>query len=212
MYPTPQTCGIRALILCLLTPAILLRGALSASTADLSAALTLQRHLASGRLPASVKQQLDSDGRCAVLVLMADDDVRAETARLRTSLKAAIDTDEILRDSARLLKEKKGRLLAGLSPFDHELLADFEHFSVLYLQVNDTALASLLDDPGVAGVSENRRHRHFLTQSLPLIGQPQVQSRGYTGNGASVAILDTGVDYTLSAFGSCTAPGVPEGC
>ena len=212
MYPIPFNSGIRSLLLCLLTPVMLLGGALSAPAADLSAAISLQRHLASGRLPASVKQQLDSDGSCTVLVLMADDDVRSEAARLRTALKTTTDTDEILRDSARLLKEKKGRLLAGLSPFDHERLADFEHFSVLYLQLNDTALARLLDDPDVAGVRENRRHRHFLTQSLPLIGQPQVQSRGYTGNGSSVAILDTGVDYTLTAFGSCTAPGVPASC
>ncbi len=35
---------------------------------------------------------------------------------------------------------------------------------------------------------------------------------GTTGQGVSVAVLDTGVDYTRSAFGSCTAPGVPAGC
>ncbi len=31
------------------------------------------------------------------------------------------------------------------------------------------------------------------------------------GAGTSVAVLDTGVDYTLAAFGTCTAPGAPAG-
>jgi subtilisin family serine protease len=35
---------------------------------------------------------------------------------------------------------------------------------------------------------------------------------GADGQGTSVAVLDTGVDYTRSAFGSCTAPAIPSSC
>ena len=42
-----------------------------------------------------------------------------------------------------------------------------------------------------------------------------LESQGLTAGGSSnivVAVIDTGVDYTRSEFGSCTAPGVPAGC
>jgi subtilisin family serine protease len=52
----------------------------------------------------------------------------------------------------------------------------------------------------------------FLSQSAPLIRQDKTLTLGTTGQGAAVAVLDTGVDYTQSAFGSCTAPSVPAGC
>jgi len=62
------------------------------------------------------------------------------------------------------------------------------------------------------GVYENTAERLFLAESLPLIGQPQVAAQGYMGTGTAVAVLDTGVDYTKTAFGSCTAPGAPTNC
>jgi subtilisin family serine protease len=40
-----------------------------------------------------------------------------------------------------------------------------------------------------------------------LIRQPEAEAAGYVGDGSSVAVLDTGVDYTRPAFGSCSAPG-----
>ena len=44
-----------------------------------------------------------------------------------------------------------------------------------------------------------------------MIGQPAAAATGFTGAGTAVAVLDSGVDYTRAAFGSCSSPGVP-GC
>jgi subtilisin family serine protease len=52
----------------------------------------------------------------------------------------------------------------------------------------------------------------WLTQSLPRIRQPQVAAMGLTGAGSTVAVLDSGANFTLPAFGSCTSPGVPASC
>ncbi len=49
--------------------------------------------------------------------------------------------------------------------------------------------------------------RTALSESLTFINQPAVVAAGGSGSGSVVAILDTGVDYTLAAFGSCSAPG-----
>jgi subtilisin family serine protease len=63
----------------------------------------------------------------------------------------------------------------------------------------------------VIGVGSDRRDEAFLTQSLPLIGQPAAAGAGHTGAGTAVAVLDTGVDFTQAAFGGCGSPGTP-GC
>jgi hypothetical protein len=51
-----------------------------------------------------------------------------------------------------------------------------------------------------------------LAESLPLIrpgaGSP-AYAAGFTRAGTSVAVLDTGTDYTRAAFGSCTLPNTP---
>ena len=47
---------------------------------------------------------------------------------------------------------------------------------------------------------------------MPLINQPPVAAAGFAGTGTVVAVLDTGVDYTKAAFGSCSGPGYSAGC
>ena len=74
------------------------------------------------------------------------------------------------------------------------------------------AALALLRDPAVAGLAPDVRNRPGLTQSLSLIGQPAAAAAGATGRGTSVAVLDTGLDYTRKAFGSCTSPGAPGSC
>ncbi len=69
----------------------------------------------------------------------------------------------------------------------------------------------VLHHPNVLAVFPNETFDHFLTQSLPLVNQPLAYSLGYGGEGATVAVLDTGVDYTRAEFGPCTAPATPAG-
>ena len=64
---------------------------------------------------------------------------------------------------------------------------------------------------GIDGIDQSNP-RPPLSQSLALINQPAAAAAGFTGEGAAVAILDTGVDYRRDAFGSCTAPGQPSAC
>ena len=74
------------------------------------------------------------------------------------------------------------------------------------------ALLALVNRPEVGGVAANRPMEASLAQSLPLIRQPQTAALGQTGANTAVAILDSGLDFTRAAFGSCTSPGTPAGC
>jgi subtilisin family serine protease len=105
-------------------------------------------------------------------------------------------------------------LKAGLRMRAPELtvLQDYRTLPVLSVRVDSRAeLANLRADTTVTGIGADRREKAFLTQSLPLIGQPAAAAAGFTGAGTAVAVLDTGVDYTRAAFGSCASPGTP-GC
>ena len=59
----------------------------------------------------------------------------------------------------------------------------------------------------VERVEPERFHTADAIPSLELIGQPAALARGADGRGRSVAVLDTGADYTRAAFGSCAAAG-----
>jgi subtilisin family serine protease len=74
------------------------------------------------------------------------------------------------------------------------------------------ALDHLLAQPDVEHVYPDERHAATLSRSLPFIGQPLVAAGGLQGQGTSVAILDTGLDYTRPEFGGCAAPGKPASC
>ena len=76
---------------------------------------------------------------------------------------------------------------------------------------NRAALAKLLSHSDIKAVYENKSYQHQLAESLPLIQQPAAAATGRDGAGTTVAVLDTGVNYTLPAFG-CIAPGVPATC
>src|SRR5690606_26421256 len=64
---------------------------------------------------------------------------------------------------------------------------------------------------GVLSVAPVTRHyvdavRIHNEDSVPWIGGDAVKSLGYTGNGVTIAIIDTGIDYTHAAFGGSGDP------
>jgi uncharacterized repeat protein (TIGR01451 family) len=69
-------------------------------------------------------------------------------------------------------------------------------------------LAKLADLPGVKSVRPVRHYEHTLTQTVPYVGAGLVQDTlNITGTGVTVAVLDTGIDYTHANLGG---PGTPE--
>jgi len=75
----------------------------------------------------------------------------------------------------------------------------------------EDALDALRVAPRVRGIWPDVEETPHIAESLPVIGQDEAESRGADGAGTAVAVLDSGVDYTRAAFGSCAAAGAP-GC
>jgi subtilisin family serine protease len=118
--------------------------------------------------------------------------------------------------SADLLEQLLGARLAlviNSLPDGITITERFDQTGSLTVTVTTTtALDALEDLPNLVRIDLPQVVQPLLNQSLGLIHQPDAAAAGYTGAGTSVAVLDTGVDYTRAAFGSCTEPGVPSGC
>lgn len=105
-------------------------------------------------------------------------------------------------------RRQKDQVLAALAAESLAVRTNYDYLPMLTARLHSSAaLKALLRQPGVKAVYSNVKLRHMLAQSLPLIQQPETAAQGGAGAGATVAVLDTGVDYTRVAFGSCTAPG-----
>ncbi len=162
---------------------------------------------------ADLLQKMDA-GKAQDLIVVYDDKTIEDEVRLLQSEQGphALHSRIIAHKAGQYARYKQASL-AEVGTSETEVLRDYSHLPANLVRVHSRhALDRLLAQPGVAGVYANRIEQKLLAQSLPLVGQPQVAAQGNLGAGTTVAVLDTGVDYTHSAFGACTAPGVPASC
>jgi subtilisin family serine protease len=84
----------------------------------------------------------------------------------------------------------------------------YRHLPAVHLRAPSAeALKALAAAPEVARLEPVRRFTTLETAgNLTLIKQPVVAAAGKQGAGATVAVLDTGTDFTRAPFG-CSAPG-----
>ncbi|MBI5097882.1 MAG: S8 family serine peptidase [Nitrospirae bacterium] len=148
-----------------------------------------------------------------VLVIFDESTVLQTAAALRKKAKAVHDNAAILETKASMYKSLKQTVMKDVSINDIEILQDYSHLPIMFLKLKTmNSLQALLRHPSVIRVYKNETRELLLSESLPLIEQPIVADAGYDGSGTTVAVLDTGVDYTRAAFGSCSSPGYPAGC
>ncbi|WP_374591186.1 S8 family serine peptidase [Aquabacterium sp.] len=91
---------------------------------------------------------------------------------------------------------------------------DFSELPMNAFELRDAAaLDALLAHADVEAVFADRPVHLYTDASLTLVRQPPVANTMHrTGSGQTIAVIDTGVDYTQAGLGSCTAPGTGSGC
>jgi subtilisin family serine protease len=169
----------------------------------------------SSRVPVaeSVRTTLERGEPARVLILLDPSYQGGSDGGLATSQGAAVVADDAgVTAPTSAIADVQNAVLAAVPDGQIAEVHTYTHFPMVYATLNGPdALDSLTAQPAVVEVYENRSNFLQLAQSLPLIGQPTVAAQGKLGGGTSVAVLDTGTDFTRSAFGSCTAAGAP-GC
>jgi hypothetical protein len=166
---------------------------------------------AQDRIPAESLSRLSSGEPRDLLILLPSAQVEAEAEVLRSRRNLRWDDEEVLalrRSGYHRLRE---RAMARVLPGEAELVRSYSHLPMALVRFRSAQpLLRLLDVGAVEAVYEDMPLYPTLSQSLPLVGQPTASAAGFGGDGTTVAVIDTGIDYRLAAFGSCTAPGVPS--
>lgn len=139
--------------------------------------------------------------------------VEADAAARRSRLPRRSDDAGILAMRADRYKTLRSTVDAAVPPAMVAALKDYTYLPMSFRRFRSIEAArAYAAHPGVKAVFENEVFYPVLAQSLPLVGEPAVAAAGLTGSGTTVAVIDTGINYTRPEFGGCTAPGVPAGC
>ncbi|MGE5236281.1 MAG: S8 family peptidase [Acidobacteriota bacterium] len=76
------------------------------------------------------------------------------------------------------------------------ILDRYSHVPALHVEVPREYLEALASDPRVEAVRPNWTVHALRADGEALMHVPAVQALGYTGTGVTIAVLDSGVDYT----------------
>ncbi len=93
-----------------------------------------------------------------------------------------------------------GDVLSRLSAVDFNERNRFDNFAGFTGTVSEQGLQKLLADPAVKFVEPVRLLEAHLAQGIPLMNAATVRST-YNGAGLSIAVCDTGIDYTHPRLG-----------
>ncbi|MBM4373810.1 MAG: S8 family serine peptidase [Deltaproteobacteria bacterium] len=168
------------------------------------------------KLSPTVRQRLESGSMTDALVVLDGETIEAR-AREARGLGVA-PSERCFREERRAvrelaLREAKATLDARVPTDGVEVLREYDQLPVRYVNLSslDAALA-LAGSSDVVSLHENLAHEAFAGENLAIIEQPAALQLGVTGAGATVAVLDTGLDYSRADFGGCTTPGEGPDC
>jgi len=87
----------------------------------------------------------------------------------------------------------------------NRVLKSFKNFPIKYIHVEtEEEKINLLNNDNILFIGKNKKFKKTLRESLNMINQPDVKKMGHRGEGTSVAVLDTGINYMKRTFGKCS--------
>ncbi|MDT8383302.1 MAG: S8 family serine peptidase [Gammaproteobacteria bacterium] len=166
-----------------------------------------------GKSSTALIERLQRNEPVHVIVELEADTIESQAAAQRRSRRLPHDDAAITSFKAQQYRILKDDLFNALRPRRLLLLKDYGHLPMFAASIATMdELDALARHPQVLAVHEDIRLQMHLTQSASLVRQPQAATLNQAGTGTTIAVLDTGVNYTLANFGACSAPGVPSDC
>lgn len=164
--------------------------------------MTVDEFLAQNKGPIPMALWDFTDQKIAVVIEM-------EAPALLSKMLAEGDTPESAPAYAQ--KDYAASLLAAQAPLATQVAVVggtvISHYTKAYngvlALVPANQLNGLRDLPGVKAIHNAPEDEPTLSASVPLIGAVDVweDGAGYTGEDVTIAVIDTGIDYTHAAFG-----------
>jgi hypothetical protein len=164
-------------------------------------------------------QTLDHTQPQRLLVRLKDQAIRPYLKQQREQMRA---TGKLSRAQQQLLGKSTQSQLQRVQKSQSQLLGELRkqkhgQFTQLTNTLSITAEANSIERirrlPQVAAVYPDTRIKAFLAESVGITKAPQLwamrdsQAREVTGQGVTVAVLDTGIDYTHPDLGGCIGTG-----
>jgi minor extracellular serine protease Vpr len=183
----------RRLLVGLAASAVLVAGVLPAAALAGAPTNHVDR-IALGRIDPSFKPLLSDASRQITVVLQL-----AGTPALATP---GLTKDQ-QKTRAHNLRDTQGTLDAGIKAAGGHVTDRFQYaYNGIKVKTTGSRLAKLAALPGVVAVRRVQVYNTDNTIAVPYIGAPTAwQAGGATGAGQTIAIIDTGIDYTHATFG-----------
>lgn len=144
------------------------------------------------RVDPSIVAQLGTNTEVEVIVLLKDTSLIDYDRRLSKG-----KNYEIYWQKARYFETDQNRVLSKLLSSEFKIRYKYHIINGFSGRITRQGLEKLTQNPIVSSVMPNRKVRAGLEESLPLINATDVWTLcDITGEGQTVAILDTGIDYT----------------
>lgn len=134
--------------------------------------------------------QASADGTAYVIVLLKPEVADAS----RKERQAAV-------------RDVQDRTLAELAPGEFTIAYKYKNFAAMTGRVNEAGLSKLIASKDVIAVGPDARIQGHLDDSVPFINADDAHTLGYTGDGITVAVLDTGIDNNHPDLSTDIAPG-----
>jgi cysteine-rich repeat protein len=156
------------------------------------------------RVGAPVYEKLAQVGRVRVMIVLSSPIPRQG------------NREQLKRDVSRA----QSAVLNALSSDHFTLERQFQAIPALAGEITSKGLQTLLTLPGVVRVDEDKGGRGSLLEAVPLTNADGVQALGFTGQGVTVAVLDSGIDTDHSDLGDdlvaeacfCSGAGTGGAC
>jgi len=129
------------------------------------------------KVEAEVQALLQLSGRAPVIVILAESETWTSQGARSRGIAASRDG-----------------VLASLAPGDFALGQEWEYVSGFAGELSQSGLARLQAHPDVLSIGLDRKVQGYTAESVPMIRADEVRALGFTGRGATVAVLDTGID------------------
>ena len=96
--------------------------------------------------------------------------------------------------------QSQNRLINALDPLEVRITNRFTYIFAFSAEVSPEGLENLVDNFDILSIEKDRILHAHLAQGIPLMNAATPRS-SYNGSGLSVAICDTGIDYTHAGLG-----------